>query len=102
MHATGESRRSPNGAAAVVHDRSSLAAFITALAEDRSDADRQEQQHPNRYAFERAHGWEVTSLAAYLSALAQELEAAPTDAVSWAGLAQVLLAAKGRTPMDGA
>jgi hypothetical protein len=51
-----------------VTDRKSFIEFVTALAEEREEAERMEREEPSRYQLGGAHNWQNSSISSFLHA----------------------------------
>jgi hypothetical protein len=85
---------SPEELLARVVDRPSFVAFVTALAEEREEAEQMEQDDPSRYQLGGAHNWQNGSISSFLYASLEYFESArfhePENAPSWKMLAEIL------------
>jgi hypothetical protein len=57
---------SPENLLAKVVDRDSFIAFVTALADERAEAERMEREEPERYRFGGASNWQNGDISAFL------------------------------------
>ena len=60
-----------------VVDRKSFVEFVTALAEERDEAERMERAEPVRYQLGGAHGWQNGSISSFLYAALEYFESKP-------------------------
>ncbi len=85
---------SPAELLARVVDRASFIEFVTALAEERAEAERMEKDEPVRYQAGGAHDWQNGTISAFLySGLAYFSSSPlrkPEDTPSWKMLAEIL------------
>jgi hypothetical protein len=66
---------SPEDLLSKVMDRKSFVDFVTALAEERGDAERMKREEPNRYQLGGAHNWQNGDISSFLDAALTGFEA---------------------------
>ena len=85
---------SPEELLAKVVDRESFVEFVTALAEEREEAERMEREEPKRFQMGGAHNWQNSSISSFLSASLAYFDRKPLHqpdaAASWKMLADIL------------
>jgi hypothetical protein len=81
-----------------VTDRDSFITFVSALAEEREEAERMERDDPKRYQLGGAHDWQNGSISSFLGAALAYFEPTPDgkpeDAPSWKMMADFLYCGK--------
>jgi ribosomal protein L40E len=77
-----------------VIDRKSFVEFVTALAEERGEAEQMERDEPVRYQLGGAHNWQNGSISSFLYASLAYFDSKPfhepESAPSWKMLADIL------------
>lgn len=81
-----------------VVDRDSFITFVTALAEEREEAEQMERDEPVRYQSGGAHNWQNRCISSFLYATLEYFEPkpfhVPEDAPSWKMIAHILFYGK--------
>ena len=81
-----------------VQDRESFIAFVRALAAEREDAERIEDENPQSYMVDGAHDWKNGDIASFLYAALDYFEEKsfhrPEDVPSWKMFAEFLYCGK--------
>jgi hypothetical protein len=92
-------RQSPEVLLEAVDSRETFLAFVSALIEDRREADAKEQSDPQRYRWSGANGWQNGNIAMFLEGALAYVQSPnwperQSEAPSWKDLAKFLFMGK--------